>query len=68
MLGLAVMPRRLRGSPAQVGMAGADPVRRALQRAATRILQRSDTAGFIASQLSGAADGAGAGVGSALSM
>jgi hypothetical protein len=32
-------------------MAGADPVRRALQRAATRILQRLDTAGFIASTL-----------------
>ncbi len=51
----------------QVGMAGADTLRRALQRTATRILQRSDTAAFLTSQISGAAAEAGSGVGAALS-
>lgn len=49
-------------------MASADPLRRALQRTATRILQRSDTAAFLTSQISGAAAEAGSGVGAALSV
>ena len=52
----------------QVGMANVDPLRRALQRTATRILQRSDTAAFLTSQISGAAADAGSGVGAALSV
>ena len=47
----------------QVGLGGADPFHRALQRTATRILQRSDTAAFITSHLSRATTEASSGIG-----